>query len=276
MPTSKDNAIRIFRSNADEAAILAVLAKLKLGDTPAFTESEETVLAALRRSSESFANSSVEEISQTLSSWDEDQIIGLSSNVKGILHELDFARLENEDGDQVLASLFPETTHPGFDIQFQDLDTGDTWAVQLKATDNEAYVSEWLGAHPDGEILVTEEIAEEMDLPTTGFSNEELKVRVDDFLDRMVELSANDSLWNYFPALSAFSVSVALVFLWKRQRAGEIGLDEFKKLAVRMTGLKIAKIASIILLLGIPGVGVVTSVVLVTKLLISVGGRLNN
>ena len=267
-------ALQIIRRNIDEAAILAVLVKLKLQQFSAQSEPDEMVLAALRRSSETFRNADVETTAQMLADYDESQVIGLTSNVKGILHELEFARIENEDGDQVLASLYPDITHPGFDIQFQNMDTGESWDVQLKATEDVAYVEGWIEEHPDGDILVTEEIAEEMGLETSGLSNDELTVRVKDFVDKMISAADDDSMWDYFPALLPIAIAMAMFELWRRYKSGEIDMARFKQLAIRMSGLKAAKIGTIILLLGIPFVGFVTAVALVAKILLSVRDQL--
>ena len=34
------------------------------------------------------------------------------------------------------------------DVQLVDTDTGETWEVQLKATDSSAYAHEWIDSHP--------------------------------------------------------------------------------------------------------------------------------
>ncbi len=274
MAESSNPAIHIIRRNIDEAAILAVLAKLNLQQFTAQTEIDEMVLAALRRSSEAFRNADIETTAEMLADYDADQVVGLTSNVKGILHELEFARIENEDGDQVLASLYPDTTHPGFDIQFQNMDTGETWSAQLKATDDVGYVEDWIDAHPDGEILVTEEIAKEMDLDSSGLSNEDLTVRVEDFVDRMIDTTNDDGMWDYFPALLPLAISMAMYELWRRYQKGEIDMVQFRQLSIHMSGLKAAKIGGIIILLGIPAVGFVTAVALVIKILISVRSQL--
>lgn len=259
-----------LRKNFDSAAIVAALSTIALtGDAEALSEGDLTILAALRRSNSVLENAPLPEVQDYLRSLDEEQVPGLVSNVKGILHEMEFVRVENDDGDSVYASFFDATNHPDMDIQLLDRSTGDTWEAQLKATDNAAYVTDWIERHPGGEILVTDELAQRMDLPTSGQSNGELTSSVEDFVDKMIAADDVDDFWDYFPALGAASVGLVVWELWRRHQRSEITRDAFKRLAARATGLKLAKIGTIGLLLSIPVVGQATGAVLVAKLLLS-------
>lgn len=263
-------AIHYLRKNFDSAAIVTALSTVALTDEASdLEEGDHAVLAALRRSNSVLENAPLPEIQDYLQRLDEDQIPGLVSNVKGILHEMEFVRVENEDGDSIYASFFDATNHPDTDIQLLDRSTGETWEAQLKATDDSSYVSDWIEQHPGGEILVTDELAQKMDLPTSGQSNDQLTADVEDFVDRMVTAKDADDFWDYFPALGAASVALVVWELWRRHQRGEINWESFKRLAARATGLKIAKIGAIGLLLSIPVVGQVTGVMLVAKLLLS-------
>ena len=267
---SASKGIHYIRRNFDAAGIVAALATVALTDDASdLDERSHAILAALRRSNAVLENAPLTEIQDYLQILDDDQIPGLVSNVKGILHEMEFVRVENEDGDSVYASFFDATNHPGTDIQLIDQYSGDTWEAQLKATDDASYVTDWIERHPDGEILVTDELAHKMDLPTSGQSNDQLTADVEDFVDRMVAGSDADDFWDYFPALSVTSIAVVVWELWRRHQKGEITRDTFKRLAARTTGIKIAKIGTIGLLLSIPVVGQVTGALLVAKLLFS-------
>lgn len=257
------------RRNVDEAAIVAALAAVGTSESLGeLSDQEHLVLAALRRANHSLSDSSMEDIQGYLAGLDEDQIPGLVSNVKGIVHEMQFVRLENEDGDSVYASMFDQSNHPDTDIMFIDEATGESWEAQLKATDNAGYVQEWIESHPDGEILVTSELAEEMGVPSSGQSNEQLTASVSDFVDKMVDSAADAGMWGYFPALSVLSVSIIVFELWRRYREGEITLQRFKQLSALATGLKVTKIATITFLLTIPVVGQVTGALLIANLLL--------
>jgi hypothetical protein len=271
------SVVRYVRRNADELAILAVLTKLAFdGSEVSFSDDEEAVLAAMRRSTDALRDASPAEIGEYLRGLDDDALPGVVSNVKGILHEMEFVAIENGDGDPIYASIFPETNHPGTDVQFVDRGSGEVWEVQLKATDEASYVQDWVDAHPGGEIVVTSEVAREMGLPSSGFDNQELTTRVEDFVDRLIELGDDETVWSYLPALSLVSISVALWELYRRYQRGEINFDRFKALAAAMTGLKLAKIAAICALLSIPVVNVLTGAALVASLLLSTRGAVGH
>jgi hypothetical protein len=260
-------AIQYIRKNFDEAAILSVCAKLAFQKSVHFNDQEQAVIAALRRSSNEFRDADLDAIGQRLASLDDDQIAGLSSNVKGILHEMEFVRLENEDGDSVYASLFDNTNHPDVDVFCIDASTNDVWDLQLKATDDTHYVESWINDHPDGDILVTEELADALDLDSSGFSNEELTVRVEDVADKLIDSSEDDTIWSYFPYITAVSISLVVWELWKRYQGGQITLSRFKWMAASATGLKIGKIAVISALMMVPGLNVVVGAALLARLI---------
>ena len=268
MPTTR--ALQYLRKNFDSTAIMSALSAVALTDDAAILEERDyAVLAALRRSNTVLENAPLPEVQGYLRGLDEDQIPGLVSNVKGILHEMEFVRVENEDGDSVYASFFDATNHPDTDVQFIDESTGETWEAQLKATDDASYVTDWIDRHPGGEILVTDEIAQRMELPTSGQSNDQLTTDVEEFVDNMAEADDADTFWDYFPALSLASISLVIWELWQRHQRREIDWPTFKRLSARATGFKVAKIGTIGLLLSVPVVGQVTGALLVAKLLLS-------
>lgn len=268
MPTKGEASVRYVRRNFDEAAILGVAAKLAFEENPYFTESELATIAAMQRAHPQ-SGDSTEELGGWLNAMDEGQIQGVVNNTKGVLHEMEFVRLENEDGDAIHAALFGKTNHPGTDVRFVDMDSGESWSAQLKATDDASYVQDWIDAHPDGEILVTSELAGRMDLPQSGLSNDALTARTEDVVDQLVEAGAGSDLWEYFPALSAASIALVVWELWKRHRKGEISLSQFKWMAAKVSGMKAGKIALLTVAMMIPGVNVVTGAALVASLLFS-------
>lgn len=260
--------VRYLRRNFDELLIVGALARLAISDEALNTE-EQAVALALRRSSPNLHDATPEELSAYLQRFDEEQIPGLVSNIKGILHEVEFVEVENADGDRVQAALFAETNHPDTDVLLTDTATGESWEIQLKATDDAGYVRDWLEAHPDGEIVVTQELAEQLDLPTSGLENQELTVRTEQVIEKLCDLDENDSLWDYFPVIGVVSVAVLIWELWRQHLAGEMTRVEFQRIAARLTGLKLAKIGLLTLLLSIPGVNVVTGIYLVARLLLT-------
>ena len=267
--TSRSSAgVGYVRRNFDEVAILAVAAKLAFEEGTSFNDSELATISAMQRAHPQ-AGDTHQELGQWLADMDEGQIAGVVNNTKGVLHEMEFVRLENEDGDSVYASLFESTNHAGTDITFIDKDSGASWAVQLKATDNPGYVQDWMESNPDGEILVTSELADQMNLPSTGISNDDLTVRTDDVVDRLIQADESSDLWDFFPALTASSIGLVIWELWKRRKSGEISSQQFKWMAARVSGMKAGKIALLTTAMMVPGLNVVTGAGLVVSLLFS-------
>lgn len=268
MPTRGKAAVHYVRKSFDEAAILAVAAKVAFEANPDFSESELATIAAMQRAHPQ-AGDSTEALSNWLSVMDEDQVQGVVNNTKGVLHEMEFVRLENEDGDAVHAALFASTNHLGTDVQFMDMDSGERWSAQLKATNDASYVQDWVDAHPEGEILVTSELADRMDLPHSGISNDVLTARAEDVVDQLVDAGPGSDLWDYFPALTTASIALVVWELWKRHRQGELSLRQFKWMAAKVSGMKAGKIALLTVAMMIPGLNVVTGAALVASLLFS-------
>jgi hypothetical protein len=259
-----------------DALILGALGKMLSHKFSALNPQEEVVLAAFKRANPKLENSSPEEIGAYLNELDESQLGGVANNVKGILHEVEYVSIENADGDSIEATMFTETNHPGTDVILTDSITGESIEIQLKATDNEAYVQEWIESHPDGEILVTEELANEMELDSSGMSNGDLTVRVDDFLDRLIALDQNSSIWAYFPELPAISIAIGAFYLVKHYQNGLIPKDQFKWMFLKMTSLQVSKFALVSALMMIPVVNLVLGSVLLTRFLLISGSHLKN
>jgi len=258
--------VRYVRTNLEEPLIIASLGKLAFANSGELSDTDQAVLAAFRRSTNALHDATPEEIGEYLRNLDDDAMPGIISNTKGILHEMQFVEIENADGDSVYASIFDATNHPGTDVQFVDTDTGETWEVQLKATDSAAYANDWIDAHPGGEILVTEELAHRTDLESSGLSNQELTGDVEGFVDKMV--SGDETIWDHFPVITALTMANILWALWQRYQAGEIDWERFKYLAARASGIKVAKIAMLSALLAIPVVGQATGALLIAKFLL--------
>lgn len=262
----KRETVRYLKTNLDEALIMASFGFVYGGrQLSQLTEQDEVVLAAFARYSEQTQN--LEATSEYLRSMSEDQLPGVANNVKGILHEMEYVRYENSDGDSLTAAIFPDTNHKGFDVVRTDSESGYSEELQLKATDNADYVQEWMAAHPDGKILVTEELAAEMGLGSSGFSNEELTARVEEFVDALIVAGPDAEVWHLIPGLALISVSIAIYELHRRHKSGSITSDEFKELAVKVTGIKVAKISLLLVALSVPGLNVAVGTALAAYLI---------
>src|SRR5690606_8685718 len=161
------STIKYIKMEFDNILIVSTLAKIAFGNSVSLTENESYILQALKRVNPKLENQTTEEISEYLQGFDEKQILGLSNNVKGILHEIQFVEIVNNDGDSFTALMFADSNHQNTDILLIDNNTGQITEIQLKATDSSYYVQDWIDNHPDGKILITEELAGKMDLETS-------------------------------------------------------------------------------------------------------------
>ena len=261
----RKSLIRYVRTDLEEPLILAALGKMAFSGVTDLTDTDQAVLAALRRSTTQLHDANPEQVSTYLRELDESALPGLVSNTKGILHEMQFVELENEDGDSIFASIFDATNHPGTDVQLIDIATGQSWEIQLKATDSASYANDWTNSHPDGEILVTSELAARNGLDSSGFSNEELTSDVESTVNKMI--AEDESIWDHFPLVAGLTLANILWALWQHYQEGVIDWERFKYLAARASGIKVAKIATLGLLLSIPVVGQATGALLIAKFL---------
>jgi hypothetical protein len=259
-----------IKFRVDDAVILALAAKLASQSMGSLTVDEEAALAALRRGHPS-AGVTDEDLGQWLGRMDSQQLQGVVSNTKGVLHEMRFVELENDDGDSVYAAQFAATNHEGFDVTFSDGSSGAEWMAQLKATESTSYVNEWLEAHPGGQLLVTSEIAERMGLESSGVSNAELTADTEDLVDKLIASGESDTLWDYVPALSAVSVAMVVFELHGRLERGEIEPQQFNWMVAKAGGQRAARITAITVLLGIPGLNVMTAIGLLANALTTSG-----
>jgi hypothetical protein len=269
------STIKYIKKEFDNILIVSTLAKIAYENFDSFSEKENYILQALKRVNPSLRNQTTEEISDYLHDLNENQLLGLSNNVKGILHEIQFVEIENNDGDSVTATMFSDTNHQNTDILLTDNNTGEITEIQLKATDNSSYVQDWINNHQDGEIFVTEELAAKMGLETSGISNEEITTDVNGFVDKLIELDENDEIWDYIPTLPAVSVAISSFYLFKLYRENKISLYTLKIKFIKLTGMKAAKFTLIAGLMMMPVINVIVGAGILFKLLYGAGTLAN-
>ena len=270
-----NSKIKYIKKKFDNVLIVSTLAKISFDNFDNLTEQETIVLQATKRAIPDLHDKSTEEVSAYLQEMDEDQLLGLANNVKGILHEIQFVEIENNDGDEFTASLFTDTNHPDTDVILTNNITGEISEVQLKATDSSSYVNDWINNHEDGEILVTEELAEKMDLQSSGQSNSELTADVNEFVEKLIELDDDSNLWDYMPTLPAISIAIASFHLFRLYKDDKISFQTLKVKFALLTGKKIAKFSIIAGLMMIPVVNVIVGAGLLFNLLYGVGTLAN-
>ncbi len=263
------------RDNFDELAIVSSLGAIasKKGLFSLSTD-ESLVLTALRRSSNQFKEIPLDQIGRVIDDYSSEQMRGLINNVKGILFELEYLKIENNDDDNIIAYQFENTNHPGYDISLIDKETGDVVEeLQLKATDDIPYVNEWIEKYGTDNIIVTDETAEMLGLESTGITNEGLEVRVEDFLDKLTSID-NASLETIVSNIGFVSIAISVVGLARKWSIGEISREKFLEMATIMTGLKIIKLSCLLLALSIPGLQIVTAIALTSSMILRGKGEL--
>ena len=261
--------INYLKKNFDEIAILGVITKITLKNLSELSIDDEPVIQALRRYKTDFSGASLEEMGEYFSKMDSDSISKAINNIQGILHEIEWVNIENSDGDSVMVGMFPETNHEDYDIWAIDSNTGEMWTEQLKATMDKSSIRDWIEEHPDGTIRVDQEMADELDLPTTELDRDELRARIEDVVEKLKDSTDEDLIWDYLPAISGIAMASIIWNLYQEYKAGIISDQSFKNLVFRATGLKIAKIATLMLLLSIPLINVITGTTIIYKLISS-------
>jgi len=162
--------------NLTTGTVSAVLIHLIAdGDLPTFNESEQLVLEALRRSNSLLVTATEHELANYVKSMEPKQLSGLQNNVKGIYHELRFARDQNANDDQYIVELFEATNHPAADVRIINTTTGDVQEVQLKATNFMSHIRKHNERYETVDVFATSEIADTSDsILSTNISNAEL------------------------------------------------------------------------------------------------------
>ncbi len=117
-----------------------------------------------------------------------------------------------------------------------------------------------------------------MGLPSSGIYNEDLTIRVEEFVDRMLQLNnkPEDALWQLFPPLIAASSGIIVFELWRRYQRKTITFEEFKTLTLRTLGLKAAKYGASFTALALPGLNVLAGAYLLGSLIFSVNRLVHN
>ncbi|WP_430936576.1 hypothetical protein [Rhodovulum sp. YNF3179] len=164
----------------------------------------ETFMQALRDTNGHLAEASDREIAEILSDRlggglgriDPDKLQGMESLVRGRMFELLVERSESWNGEgwedrPQQGRLHEDFSHPGSDIVFTDLETGETIEVQIKATADEGYIEETLLRYPDTPIIVTSELGEEFEavdmVQASVVGNEGLRRVTDENFEELLE-----------------------------------------------------------------------------------------
>ena len=265
----KDDGKDFIEKNIDDIAILAIINKLTVKKIILTTEETQVLQAAIRYDKRIY---DLESAVAFFKSRTDSQKIGDANNIKGILHEMEFVKEENEDGDSVVASMFADKNHPRDDVILTNQNTGETiGTVQLKTGTSTSIVHDWKSKYPGHEdkLRVSEELAEKTGHQSSGFSDSELQKRTDELVEKLEDHNTNveDVLKEFAPILTLAGASIAIYKLHQKYQKKEISLKRLSFLIFKMTSLKGAKVLAIIVVLNIPLVGPAYGAKLVGSLL---------
>ena len=278
MANFKPSAKEFVQKNIDELAVISVISKLRNGEN-LVTEEENIILEAMIRSSNKITDlDSAIEFAKATAAKGTEALTGAASNIKGIAHELIYVKLQNEDGDTVFAFMPENTNNPKFDVLTVNTETGEQKWEQLKTTMNSDYVNDWIEKYPgsEGALKVNVEMANKLGLNSTGIKDEELSVDVNDFLNKLINMdeSTFSQIISTAPPLTIIAASFAVYGLYKRYQKKEISKQRFIFMATKITGIKAAKIITLLYLLALPGIGQVVAVYLIASLMFKALGVL--
>lgn len=213
--------------NVATGIVSVVILQLLADEIPNFSEQEQFVLEALRRSNGKLTNASDEELAVYIQSMEPAQLAGLTNNIKGIYHELIFQNVENNDGDQYIVEIFDATNHAGSDVRIINTLTDEVKEVQLKATKYISYIREHNEKYENIAVFATEEVASvDSEITSTGFLNSELNEDVGHVFDGLDEFDD--------PGALASMSTAAMITLARNSRVllkgGSISQGEKEKL----------------------------------------------
>ena len=271
-PTIKEFA----QKNIDELAVISVISKLRSGEK-IVSEEENIILEAMIRSSNKITDlDSAIEFAKTTAAKGTDSLMGAANNIKGIAHELIYIKTENEDGDSIFAFMPKDTNHPQFDVLTVNNTTGEQKWEQLKTTANSDHINSWIEKYPgsEGSLKVNIEMADKLGFESTGVSDKELSIDVNNFLDKLIQMDENalTQIIETSPPLTIIAASFVVYGLYKRYQQNEISKKQFISMSAKITGIKAAKIIMLLSLLALPGIGQVVAVYLISSLMFSAIG----
>jgi hypothetical protein len=215
---------------SEKAFVAASMATLISGNASAFEGPVgKLFLESVRSSHPELQDADLVEMSQYFEKYDDDQMRGVLSDLKGDLHERMVAAAENTDGDQFIARLHDDPYHRSTDLVFENTETGESFAVSLKATDSDSYIEHALSRYPGDPIMATDEVAKRFGdddrVVSSGILNEELESVTAENFDKLLQevnpssldtaggvligssLAAAVAIWPFFVALQRERIS---------------------------------------------------------------------
>jgi hypothetical protein len=205
----------------------------------------EMFLDAIRERFSKLKNAEVEEIAEHMQNYDEEQMQGVITMIKGKMFEHMVEKAENTDGDRWVAKLFENESHPSTDIIFENSDTHERLAVSLKATDSPELIEKALSKYPSDEVITTNEVYDnyfkEHDMvSSSGISNEYVTNVTEENFDKLLHQSKTHQDFDGGKVVGAGAAVALTVSLWPFVVAylrGKISSEYLKKACVHILGV---------------------------------------
>lgn len=249
-------ALNAFNNAPTQQEVSELLTQLLLqNNNPLSAPRLQVILALNHLSQQSLDQDSLKPF---LMSIDENQIVNVIQQVHRYIQQHKFFKFEESD-QFIYVSYSAKNRYQDVNFllynpktyEFSSLD------VDLKETLDSAYPLE-------NDLIAIHQM-------TQDGSNSHLAQQVDDAIDVWLTVTdPNDEhFWEYFPAISLVSVSFGLFSLFQHYKKGDITWQDFQWRAVKLSGLKVSKIAFIGVLLSLPVAGQITGTYLIMQLLLN-------
>lgn len=194
-------------------------------------------IQAIRLRFPKLADASVTEIGDFMrEQYDEEQLEGVLSLIKGKMFELMVESEENLDGDEWSADLHDDESFPGSDVVFTNYQTGEEIEVSIKATSSTEYIENALMRYPDIPIVTTAEMEEHFpnydNIMFSDITNEHVtevtEDNFEDLLDKSPQIDDSDVAVGT-GSTAAISGTVAVWPFAAAYLRGRISREQFKR-----------------------------------------------
>ena len=191
-----------------------------------------------------------ESFSDAVDRMSANELLGLTSGVKGKLFELELVDHLNHGGlpDGFHAEIAQSATQPGWDIQVTDAQGHVDELLQAKATESASYVKEALERYPDIDVTTTTEVHAQLlamglaqNVHNSGISEAVLQAKVDAAAHAGSAFDASDLV----PSSLGLAVIALSAFMNKETSLREKGAAFGSRSAKAGTASAVGKVAMV-------------------------------
>ena len=201
------------------------------------------------------SESTFEEISKFAQSHSAEQMPALLKPVQGKFFEIIESQHENADGDTWVNELSDVPNEPIVDAKMINTETGRSYHIQYKYTENQSYIEGTLQQYPDVQIIVPKGVAEKIDHPMIldgNYDYDEVNQINNENFDNLLDHHYSEylALGGVSAGLLALAANI-LPFIYARKK-GSITKDQFqealKKFVPNITATTIHRVTALSLI----------------------------